>query len=219
MAERLALPTSVHGVAGSNSAGGEILPEPKRRFIAQSLSCSPFHRLEMTEILLKGHKTLTDPSSLIRVYTVCHSVSIFWTHYSMVEPHCSNFRIITAVFWVSQISLYGCKCLFVSFSQSTFNTKSMHLWKYMKFHRLYIHACTPCKLIVLLCHFFLSTYTAILPILLFYLYCYSTLYCYSIAILPYTAILPILLFYLYCYSTYTAMPTLSRIMMHFGFAG
>ena len=32
---------------------------------------------------------------LIRVYTVCHSVCIFWTHYSMVEPHCSNFRVIT----------------------------------------------------------------------------------------------------------------------------
>ena len=62
VAERLALLTSDHGVAGSNSAGGEILPEPKRRFIAQSLSCSPFHRLEMTEILLKGRKTLTHPS-------------------------------------------------------------------------------------------------------------------------------------------------------------
>ena len=62
MAERLALPTSDHGVAGSNPAGGEILPEPKRRFIAQSLSCSPFHRLEMTEILLKGRKALTHPS-------------------------------------------------------------------------------------------------------------------------------------------------------------
>ena len=32
---------------------------------------------------------------LIRVYTVCHSVSIVWTHYSMVEPHSSNFRVIT----------------------------------------------------------------------------------------------------------------------------
>ena len=38
------------------------IPEPKRRFIAQSLSCSPFHCLEMTEILLKGRKTLTHPS-------------------------------------------------------------------------------------------------------------------------------------------------------------
>ena len=28
VAERLALPTSDHGVAGSNPAGGEILPEP-----------------------------------------------------------------------------------------------------------------------------------------------------------------------------------------------
>ena len=62
MAEQLALPTSDHGVAGSNPAGGEILPEPKQHFIAQSLSCSPFHHLEMTEILLKGHKTLAHPS-------------------------------------------------------------------------------------------------------------------------------------------------------------
>ena len=34
VAERLALPTSDHGVAGSNPAGGEILPDPKGRFIA-----------------------------------------------------------------------------------------------------------------------------------------------------------------------------------------
>ena len=37
-------------------------------------------------------------SSLIRVYTVCHSVCIVWTHYSMVEPHSSNFRVITTKF-------------------------------------------------------------------------------------------------------------------------
>ena len=35
VAERLALPTSDH----SNPAGGQILPEPKRCFIARSLSC------------------------------------------------------------------------------------------------------------------------------------------------------------------------------------
>ena len=54
----------------SNPAGGEILPEPKRRLIAQSLSCSPFHRLEMTEILLKGRKTITHPSimSWLKLY-------------------------------------------------------------------------------------------------------------------------------------------------------
>ena len=37
-------------------------------------------------------------SSLIRVYTVCHSACIVWTHYSMVEPHSSNFRVITTNF-------------------------------------------------------------------------------------------------------------------------
>ena len=67
VAERLALPILVHGIAGSNPTGGEILPEPKRRFIAQSLSCSPFHRLEMTEILFKGRKTLTHPS--LKIFT------------------------------------------------------------------------------------------------------------------------------------------------------
>ena len=70
MAERLALPTSDHGVVGSNPAGGEIFLEPKRRFIAQSLSCSHFHRLEMTEILLKGLKTLTHPSIHRRVFVL-----------------------------------------------------------------------------------------------------------------------------------------------------
>ena len=62
VAQQLALPTSDQGVTGSNPAGGKILPEPKWRFIAQSLSCSPFHRLKMTEILLKGRKTLTHSS-------------------------------------------------------------------------------------------------------------------------------------------------------------
>ena len=32
---------------------------------------------------------------LLRVYTVCHSVCIVWTHYSMVEPRSSNFRVMT----------------------------------------------------------------------------------------------------------------------------
>ena len=41
-AEQLALPISDNGVTGVKTAGGEILPEPKQRFIAESLSCSPF---------------------------------------------------------------------------------------------------------------------------------------------------------------------------------
>ena len=31
-------------------------------------------------------------SCLISVYTVCHPVCIFWTHYFMVKPPCSNFK-------------------------------------------------------------------------------------------------------------------------------
>ena len=38
---------------------------------------------------------LPSRSSLIWVCTVCHSVCIVWTHYSMVKPHISNFRVIT----------------------------------------------------------------------------------------------------------------------------
>ena len=36
-------------------------------------------------------------SSLIRVYTVCHSICICRAHYPMVKPHSSNFRIITTI--------------------------------------------------------------------------------------------------------------------------
>ena len=54
MAELLALSKSDHGVSGSNPADGETLSEAKRRFIAQGLSCLPFHCPDMTEIRLKG---------------------------------------------------------------------------------------------------------------------------------------------------------------------
>ena len=35
---------------------------------------------------------------LIWIYTVCHSVWIIWTQHPMVEPHSSNFRLITTNF-------------------------------------------------------------------------------------------------------------------------
>ena len=88
VAERLALPTSDHGVAGSNPAGGEILPEPKRRFIAQSLSCSPFHPLEMTEILLKGRKTLSHPSIQASASVQSDQSSLFaWIKLGSLATH------------------------------------------------------------------------------------------------------------------------------------
>ena len=30
---------------------------------------------------------------------VCYSACLFWMHFSMTKPHCSNFRMITAIFW------------------------------------------------------------------------------------------------------------------------
>ena len=42
----------------------------------------------------------TQMSSLIRVYTVCHSICTVWTHYPTVEPHSSNFRVITSLLGV-----------------------------------------------------------------------------------------------------------------------
>ena len=44
----------------------------------------------------------SDKTGLIRVYTVYHFVCIFWTLYSLVERHCSNFRIVAAIFRVSE---------------------------------------------------------------------------------------------------------------------
>ena len=60
-------------------------------------------------------QTVQTQIRLISVYTVCHSVCIVWTLYSMVKPHGSNFRVITTNFWgvrifrkftVYQICLY-----------------------------------------------------------------------------------------------------------------
>ena len=88
VSEQLALPTSDHGVAGSNPAGGEILPESKRRFIAQSLSYSPFHRLEITEILLKGRKTLTHPSIWSNWADAQADPSLRWAHTHLLVLSC-----------------------------------------------------------------------------------------------------------------------------------
>ena len=57
-------------------------------------------------------------SSLIRVYTVCHSVCIVWAHYSLVEPHSSNFRVIrknflgVRIFRKFTVDLYFCVSFF-----------------------------------------------------------------------------------------------------------
>ena len=62
-----------------------------------------------------------DQTAPIRVYnTVCHSVCIIWTHYSMAEPHSSNFRVITTNFWGVQI--------FRKFTVEEASDKEPHPW-------------------------------------------------------------------------------------------
>ena len=97
MAERLALPTLDHGVAGSNPAGGEILPEPKRLFIA------PLHRLEMTEILLKGRKTLTHPSINLKECKLMYYILVY-SHSSVTNTKRARvmFKILVIIFRIVQ---------------------------------------------------------------------------------------------------------------------
>ena len=75
VAERLALPTSDHGVSGSSPAGGDIISELKRRFSAQSFSCPTFHRPGMNEILLKG--TLHCNSSIHPLGPTLQMISVY----------------------------------------------------------------------------------------------------------------------------------------------
>ena len=49
-----------------------------------------------------GQTVQTQIRLLIRVYTVCNSLCIFWMHYSKVKPPCSTYRVITANFRVSE---------------------------------------------------------------------------------------------------------------------
>ena len=55
--------------------------------------------------------------SVALVYTVCHSVSIIWTHHSMVELHGSNFRVITTNVLVVRIFRKFRVCCYLLFSQ------------------------------------------------------------------------------------------------------
>ena len=48
---------------------------------------------------MPGQTVQTQIRLLIRVYTVCYSVCIVLTHYSMVKPHSSNFGVITTNFF------------------------------------------------------------------------------------------------------------------------
>ena len=51
----------------------------------------------------RSGQTVQTQIRLLRVYTVCNSLCIFWMHYSKGKQSCSTFRVITANFQVSEI--------------------------------------------------------------------------------------------------------------------
>ena len=50
-----------------------------------------------------GRTVQTQNRLLIRVYTVCNTLCIFWMHYSMETPSCSTFWVIKINFCVPKI--------------------------------------------------------------------------------------------------------------------
>ena len=93
-------------ILNSDAGGFEVLVKSgmflKKKFYGTFQGASPEGQggFTYTVIILSfqtdmPRQTVQTQISLIRVYTVCHSVSIVWTHYYMVEPHSSNFRVIT----------------------------------------------------------------------------------------------------------------------------
>ena len=76
-------------------------PEPISRILESSVyRCSPnryawANSADPDQTAPKGAVWSGSRSSLIWVHTVCHSVCNVLTHYSMVEPHSSSFRVIT----------------------------------------------------------------------------------------------------------------------------
>ena len=74
-----------------------------RRVLVIMVMCAKLRNVRLTVMILSfrtdrsGQTVQTQITLLlIRVYTVCNSGCIFWVHYSLVKPSCSNFRVITA---------------------------------------------------------------------------------------------------------------------------
>ena len=87
----------------SPSVGDIILNSNCQNSLTSSNACITVMILSFRTGLGKQCRPRSDCSySLTRVYTVCNSLYIVWTHYSMVKPPCSNVRVITADFPVSE---------------------------------------------------------------------------------------------------------------------
>ena len=66
---------------------------------------------------------------LIRGYTVCHTICIFWMHYSTVKPSCLNLRIIKPHF--SGVRIFRVVTIFVDYctkSRAFRHPKNCFIW-------------------------------------------------------------------------------------------
>ena len=61
------------------------------------------HKSTIMILSFRTDRSMQIVQTQIRVYTVCHSVCSFRTHYTKVKPLCSTFRVITANFSVVRI--------------------------------------------------------------------------------------------------------------------
>ena len=98
----------------TDSLGQTVFAIPSAVFMPNSMSkseCSNYRIINMITIMILSFrtdrpgqtvKTQIRLLSLIRFYTVCNSLCIIWTHCSMVKPLCSNIRMITANFRMSE---------------------------------------------------------------------------------------------------------------------
>ena len=82
--------------------------------------------------------------------TVCHSVCIVWTHYSIVEPHSSNIRVITTnVLGVRIFRKFTVDCVLHAKRNPSFSRLHVHhlffflrhQWSSIKVHFTVCHFC------------------------------------------------------------------------------
>ena len=94
-------------------------------------------------------------SSLIRVFSVCYSACIFWTHYCTVKSNCSNFRTVTVI--ILCVPIFRIFTVFLNENQL-----------YFRNFFLYFLFFFPLILTVLLCQNFQLKISPSLPSVIFY---------------------------------------------------
>ena len=76
----------IHDIQSRKHLISDLLHHKTILYCFPRLTYHNFPKFSDRQVWAKGVDP--DESSLIRVYTVCHSICTFWTHYSIVEPPC-----------------------------------------------------------------------------------------------------------------------------------